>query len=91
MITVTILIIIIFYIDDFNEYIKLVLINAIYFNGNWLYKFNEKNTEKKAFHVTKNEQKFVPTMFNKSKYNYGKIPTLDSTFIEIPYMVCLNV
>ncbi|XP_076183026.1 antichymotrypsin-2 isoform X2 [Ptiloglossa arizonensis] len=72
--------------DDFNEYIKLVLINAIYFNGNWLYKFNEKNTEKKAFHVTKNEQKFVPTMFNKSKYNYGKIPTLDSTFIEIPYM-----
>ncbi|XP_076669976.1 alaserpin isoform X1 [Andrena cerasifolii] len=72
--------------DDFDEYTKLVLINAIYFNGIWLHKFDTKNTEKRAFHVTETEKKFVPTMFNKSKYNHGEIPSLKAKFIEIPYM-----
>ncbi|XP_076287617.1 leukocyte elastase inhibitor isoform X2 [Lasioglossum baleicum] len=72
--------------DDFDEHMKLVLINAIYFNGAWLHKFNVKQTQKKAFYVTKSKQKMVATMFNKSKYNYGEIPTLDAKFIEIPYM-----
>ncbi|CAK9799753.1 unnamed protein product [Anthophora quadrimaculata] len=71
---------------DFNENTKLVLINAIYFNGSWLHKFNAKDTQDKIFHVTKNKKKLVPTMFNKSKYNYGNIPELHAKFIEIPYM-----
>ncbi|XP_053984079.1 antichymotrypsin-2-like isoform X2 [Hylaeus volcanicus] len=72
--------------DDFDEYMKLVLVNAIYFNGYWLHKFDVKNTQSKTFHVTKTDKRFVPTMFIKSKYNYGEIQTLDSKFIEIPYM-----
>ncbi|XP_015428728.1 PREDICTED: ovalbumin-related protein X-like [Dufourea novaeangliae] len=72
--------------DDFDEHMKLVLINAIYYNGMWLHKFDKKQTQKKAFHVTRNEKRMVATMFNKSKYDYGEIPTLDAKFIEIPYM-----
>lgn len=88
--TLEIIAIIMLYImitDDFDKYTKLVLINAIYFNGTWLHKFDTKNTEKRAFHVTENEKKFVPTMFNKSKYNHGEIPPLNAKFIEVPYMV----
>ncbi|OAD62153.1 Serpin B4 [Eufriesea mexicana] len=71
---------------DFNEDTKLVLINAIYFNAKWLNTFNTLNTKNKVFHVTKEQTKLVPTMFNKSQYNYGNIPTLQAKFIEIPYM-----
>lgn len=72
--------------DDFDEGTKLVLINAIYFNGKWLNKFDAKNTQKKTFHATKNEKKLVPMMFNKCKYNYGEIPQLAAKYIELPYM-----
>ncbi|XP_076765560.1 leukocyte elastase inhibitor isoform X2 [Xylocopa sonorina] len=72
--------------DDFNEYTKLVLINAIYFNGSWLRAFNTKNTKNRIFHVTKDQTKLVPTMFIKAEYSYGKIPQLKAKFIEIPYM-----
>ncbi|KAK1135482.1 hypothetical protein K0M31_000074 [Melipona bicolor] len=71
--------------DDFDENIKLVLINAIYFNGSWLNTFNAKNTNDKIFHVTRDQTKLVPTMFNKSQYNYSNIPILQAKFIEIPY------
>ncbi|XP_033335194.1 antichymotrypsin-2 isoform X2 [Megalopta genalis] len=72
--------------DDFNEHVKLILVNAIYFNGMWLHKFNVRQTQKKTFYVTKSKQKMVATMFNKSSYSHGEIPTLDAKFIEIPYM-----
>lgn len=69
----------------------MVLINAIYFNGNWLNKFNKQKTQNREFYIAKDKKKLVPTMFNKSNYNYGKIPTLHAKFIEIPYMVRSNV
>lgn len=77
--------------DDFDEQTKLVLVNAIYFSGMWLKKFDVKETQKKTFHTARGEKKMVATMFNKSTYNYGKIPLLDAKFIEIPYMVRPNV
>ncbi|XP_076276347.1 alaserpin-like [Lasioglossum baleicum] len=72
--------------DDFDQDMKLVLVNAIYFNGAWLDKFDKKRTQNKVFHVTKSKEKMVATMFNKCEYNYGEIPTLDAKFIEIPYL-----
>nr|XP_003703429.2 PREDICTED: antichymotrypsin-2-like isoform X1 [Megachile rotundata]XP_012141559.1 PREDICTED: antichymotrypsin-2-like isoform X1 [Megachile rotundata] len=72
--------------DSIDDDMKLIMINAIYFNGNWLHKFDKQNTQNRVFYVAKDQKKFIPTMFNKSKYNYGKIPTLHAKFIEIPYM-----
>ncbi|XP_031829793.2 leukocyte elastase inhibitor isoform X1 [Nomia melanderi] len=72
--------------DDFDEFSKLVLVNAIYFSGMWLKKFDVDQTQKKIFHTARGEKKMVTTMFKKSRYNYGEIPLLDAKFIEIPYM-----
>ena len=71
--------------DNIGEDTKLVLINAIYFNGNWLHMFDKQKTQNREFYVAKDKKKLVPTMVNKSSYNYGKIPTLHAKFIEIPY------
>jgi len=64
-----------------------MLINAIYFKSKWLHKFDEMNTVKRKFYISKTETNLVPTMFKTSKYAYGKISTWDTTFIEIPYLV----
>ncbi|XP_017880303.1 leukocyte elastase inhibitor-like isoform X2 [Ceratina calcarata] len=72
--------------NDFDENTCMVLVNAIYFNGNWLQAFDKKNTKDRAFHVTASQQKLVPTMYRKSSYAHGNIPTLKAKFIQIPYM-----
>ncbi|XP_028047665.1 antichymotrypsin-2 isoform X2 [Monomorium pharaonis] len=72
--------------DDIDEDTKIMLINAIYFKSNWLRKFDKMYTVKRIFHVSKTETNLVPTMFQKSKFSYGKIPTWHTTFIEIPYL-----
>lgn len=71
---------------DFDENTCMVLVNAIYFNGSWLQAFDKKNTKDRTFHVTAKQQKLVPTMYRKSSYAHGSIPTLKAKFIEIPYM-----
>lgn len=70
---------------DFDKHTKLVLTNAVYFRGNWLYQFDVKNTEKRMFHTTKTAQKLVPTMFTKASFNCGELPELNAKFIEVPY------
>lgn len=80
-----------FCVDDFGEDTKLVLINAIYFNGSWLKTFDTRNTKDKIFHVTKTQTRLIPTMFNKSQYSNGNISTLQAKFIEVPYMVGLYI
>ncbi|XP_011644242.1 antichymotrypsin-2-like isoform X2 [Pogonomyrmex barbatus] len=72
--------------DDIGEDTRIMLINAIYFKSKWLHTFDERNTAKRTFHVSKTETNLVPTMFKKSKYAYGKISTWHTTFIEIPYL-----
>ena len=47
---------------------NLVLVNAIYFNGEWDQKFQIKNTKKVDFHVTQNRTVKVDMMFNIKDY-----------------------
>jgi len=42
---------------------------------------------KREFYVSKTETNLVPTMFKKSMYAHGEIPTWNTKYIEIPYMV----
>ncbi|XP_038626266.1 leukocyte elastase inhibitor-like [Tachyglossus aculeatus] len=65
---------------------KLVLVNAVYFKGNWAEKFDEKDTSDKPFRLNKREQKTVKMMYQKKKLPYGYVEELKCHVLELPYV-----
>ncbi|XP_054577533.1 leukocyte elastase inhibitor-like [Eptesicus fuscus] len=64
---------------------KLVLVNAIYFKGNWQEKFSQKATIDKPFRLNKKDTKTVKMMYQKSTYPLGYIEDLKCRVLELPY------
>lgn len=62
---------------------RLVLVNAIYFKGDWNNKFDEKNTYTKEFSVNESTKKDTQMMYQKYEFNYYE----DNSFqyVELPY------
>ncbi|XP_051655413.1 serpin B6-like isoform X2 [Manacus candei] len=65
---------------------RLVLVNAIYFKGNWEKQFNKEETEERPFHINKNETKPVQMMFKKDRFNMTYIGDLQTKILELPYV-----
>ncbi|XP_030066829.1 leukocyte elastase inhibitor [Microcaecilia unicolor] len=65
---------------------KLVLVNAIYFKGNWAQKFKEEDTVEMPFKITKTEQKPVRMMYQKQKFALRHIPEIQCRALEVPYV-----
>lgn len=65
---------------------RLVLVNAIYFKGNWANKFNKDHTQERPFKINKNESKTVQMMFKKAKYNTTYISDHRTAILEMPYV-----
>jgi serine protease inhibitor len=61
----------------------MYLINAIYFNGAWQYKFTASNTRNEDFHLQDGSIKPVPFMQQKLMINYYNDGLF--TLIELPY------
>ena len=55
-------------IDSIDKETTMILINAIYFKGEWEKKFDKSKTEKKFFFNYKKEKKLIDFMFRKDKY-----------------------
>uniref|UniRef100_A0A8C9GAL7 Serpin domain-containing protein n=1 Tax=Pavo cristatus TaxID=9049 RepID=A0A8C9GAL7_PAVCR len=68
-----------------NSMTKLVLVNAIYFKGNWAEKFEEANTADMPFRLNKNERKTVKMMYQKKKFHFGYISDMKTRVLELPY------
>ncbi|XP_008938102.1 PREDICTED: leukocyte elastase inhibitor [Merops nubicus] len=64
---------------------RLVLVNAIYFKGNWAEKFKEADTTDMPFRLNKNETKTVKMMYQKKKFRFGCIPEVKIRVLEMPY------
>ncbi|XP_074002303.1 leukocyte elastase inhibitor-like isoform X2 [Numenius arquata] len=64
---------------------RLVLVNAIYFKGNWAEKFKEADTTDMPFRLNKNERKTVKMMYQKKKFRFGYIPEEKLRVLELPY------
>ncbi|KAI6181251.1 putative serpin-like protein [Aphelenchoides besseyi] len=69
--------------DAISAQTKLVLINAVYFKGNWFKQFDEKRTTDEKFFVAENKDQQVKMMKMKTKVNY--VENSDVQVLELPY------
>ncbi|KAK7146733.1 hypothetical protein R3I94_009541 [Phoxinus phoxinus] len=65
---------------------KLVLVNAIYFKGNWEEKFPKEATRDGQFKLNKNQTKPVKMMYQKAQFPLVFIPEINSQVLELPYV-----
>ncbi|XP_032105971.1 serpin B6 isoform X2 [Sapajus apella] len=65
---------------------KLVLVNAIYFKGNWDKQFPKEDTEERPFKVSKKEKKPVQMMFKKSTFKKTYIGEIFTQILVLPYV-----
>ncbi|XP_039748870.1 zonadhesin-like isoform X3 [Pararge aegeria] len=71
--------------DSFDRDTVLVLVNALYFKGNWKKQFNPDNTRFQDFHVTENKKVQVNMMSRTGSYKYAEISDIDAQVIQLPY------
>ncbi|KAM7370128.1 hypothetical protein PAMP_011408 [Pampus punctatissimus] len=64
---------------------RLVLVNAIYFKGNWNMQFMEDLTVDAQFRINKNDTKPVKMMCQESKFPLASIPEANCQILEMPY------
>ncbi len=70
-------------LDNISPYDVMVLVNAVYFNGEWTYRFEKDNTTKRVFFFEDGSNTNVPTMMIKEKFNYYKHDNFE--MLELPY------
>uniref|UniRef100_A0A8C0KYH7 Serpin B4-like n=1 Tax=Canis lupus dingo TaxID=286419 RepID=A0A8C0KYH7_CANLU len=70
--------------DSLNHTI-LVLVNAVYFKGQWDTKFDTKNTVEKEFWLDKDTSKPVQMMRQSNVFNFTSLEDLQAKILEIPY------
>lgn len=71
--------------DQLNTRTRLVLINALYFKGNWSVPFEKYLSGKQKFYKTAQESVEVATMRDSSTQNYYESPELKAKFLELEF------
>ena len=71
--------------DAVDSMTRLVLVNAVYFKGDWLKKFDANVTKDDDFHISLNESVKVKMMHMKSKFYFGVNSELNCQALELPY------
>ncbi len=70
-------------IDFINPYDVMVLVNAVYFNGEWTYRFEKDNTADRVFFYENGSSAQLPTMMIKGTFFSYKHNQFE--MIELPY------
>ncbi|XP_026148557.1 leukocyte elastase inhibitor-like [Mastacembelus armatus] len=71
--------------DVVDSLTRLVLVNAVYFKGNWNIQFKEEATVDAEFRTNKNDTKPVKMMCQKTKFPLTFIPDANCQILEMPY------
>jgi len=66
-----------------NPLNRMVLVNAIYFKGDWQSKFDKNTTQETQFFLLSGDAVKVPLMTNRQRYGYSDFP--DAQILELPY------
>ena len=70
--------------NDLNKEVRLVITNAIYFKGDWVFEFDKRKTRDADFYLSPDETIQVPMMaLRDEKFNY--METEELQMIELPY------
>ncbi|XP_005149988.1 serpin B10-like [Melopsittacus undulatus] len=65
---------------------RLVLVNALYFKGNWATKFEAEATRQRPFKINMHTTKPVPMMYLSDKFNWTYIESVQTDILELPYV-----
>lgn len=66
-----------------NKKTRLIITNAIYFNGKWQNEFDKEATKKDDFYPSGDEELLVDMMYTKQYFSYGE--NSKAKIIELPY------
>uniref|UniRef100_A0A673NBY6 Leukocyte elastase inhibitor-like n=1 Tax=Sinocyclocheilus rhinocerous TaxID=307959 RepID=A0A673NBY6_9TELE len=66
-----------------NGLTRLVLVNAIYFKGNWMHVFEARNTKEMPFKI--NQVRPVEMMYREETFPFRYIPEYKLQVLELPY------
>lgn len=69
--------------EDLHPLTRLILTNAIYFKGDWEYKFDKELTKELPFWKNENKKMMIPMMYQKGNFKYSK--NEDYQMLELPY------
>jgi len=71
--------------DMLDALTRLVLVNAIYFKGDWASKFDPKLTTNQDFHLSDGSTKTVSMMRQTTEFDSARLDNLDAVMLELPY------
>ncbi|XP_031633972.1 antichymotrypsin-2-like, partial [Contarinia nasturtii] len=71
--------------DNINNKTRVVLVNANYFKGDWLYKFDKTLTEVDDFYISETKTVSADFMHVTSNFRLREFDDLDATSLELKY------
>lgn len=71
--------------NDLGDNIKLVIVNAIHFKGEWTICFDENQTKYEPFHLASGTKINVAMMNALNHYDYADLQDLDAKSLQIKY------
>ncbi|XP_018583359.1 serpin peptidase inhibitor, clade A (alpha-1 antiproteinase, antitrypsin), member 10a [Scleropages formosus] len=73
-------------ISKIDPYTQLILVNTIFFQGNWELPFIAKSTTKQRFYVDKYNIVQVPMMYNDNSFYVARDANLKMRLLKLPYL-----
>ncbi|XP_047105957.1 serine protease inhibitor 3/4-like [Schistocerca piceifrons] len=74
--------------DTLDTYTLMVIVNAIYFKGEWHRVFSEDTTKPAPFHLPSGTTEDVDMMFIEDYFSYADVNELNSQALMLPYKGC---